>query len=87
MKQLNDQSGIKEIFHEMLDNIKEETSSYMKDFNEFMDRGLSSIRVASDPILCRIKRAMHTQTFQSRKADIETQYNKADLPKGKFGRK
>ena len=83
LDQLNDKTRVAQIFEEMISGIKYDTSNHINDFESYMKESLARIKQASDPILCKVKRAMSSQTFQARKNDVETQFNKADLPKGK----
>ncbi|EAY23018.1 hypothetical protein TVAG_182540 [Trichomonas vaginalis G3] len=71
----------------MVSGIKTETANRINDYENYMKDSLARIKRAAEPILTQTKRAMPTQTFQARKNHIETQFNKADLPKGKGGRK
>ena len=80
---LNDKKKVSEIFNEMINGIKEETNSKLNEFNNYINNNLNKIKEISDPILCKVKRAMSSQTFQARKNDVESQYNKADIPKGR----
>lgn len=83
LNQLNDKKKVAEIFEEMISGIKDETANRIHEYGEYMNNSLELIKRASDPILCKVKRAMSSQTFQARKNDVETQYNKNDIPKGK----
>ena len=83
LEQLSDKKKVAAIFEEMIGGIKFDTANHINEFDTYMKESLSRIKKASDPILCKVKRAMSSQTFQARKNDVETQFNKADLPKGK----
>lgn len=82
LDQLSDKKKVSAIFEEMLNGIKNETNNDITQFGTYMSENLDRVKKASEPILCKVKRAMSTQTFQARKNDVETQYNKADLKKG-----
>lgn len=84
---LSDKKKVAAIFEEMVSGIKTETANRINDYENYMKDSLARIKRAAEPILTQTKRAMPTQTFQARKNHIETQFNKADLPKGKGGRK
>lgn len=84
---LSDKKKVAAIFEEMVNGIKTETANRINDYENYMKDSLARIKRAAEPILTQTKRAMPTQTFQARKNHIETQFNKADLPKGKGGRK
>ena len=83
LEQLSDKKKVAAIFEEMIGGIKVDTANHINEFDAYMKESLARIKKASDPILCKVKRAMSSQTFQARKNDVETQFNKADLPKGK----
>lgn len=79
---LMDTKVVSGIFEDLIDNIRTETKKNLDSYSQYLNESLTNLRRVSDPILCKIKRAMSSQTFQARKTDIETQYNKADLPRG-----
>jgi hypothetical protein len=70
----------------MLRGIHEETERDVTAFGEYMHERLAKIRTVAEPILCKVKRAMSSQTFQARKNDVETQYNKTDITRGRKGK-
>ena len=80
---LNDKKRVAGIFQEMLSQIKKETRNDVEGFGTYLNESLSKIKAASNPILCKVKRAQSSQTFTARKTDVEVQYNKADIPKGR----
>ena len=86
LEQLSDKAKVTSVFEEMLEGIKNETSQDLKGFEEYMKERLQKVKEASEPILCRIKRAMSSQTFQARKNDVETQYNKTDITRLRKGK-
>lgn len=81
LDQLSDKTKVSAIFEEMLTGIKNDTKNDITQFETYMSENLKRVKEASDPILCKVKRAMASQTFQARKNDVETQYNKADITK------
>jgi hypothetical protein len=62
-----------------LRDIHEETEGDVTAFGEYMQEQLAKVRTVAEPILCNVKRAMSSQTFQARINDVETQYNKTDI--------
>jgi len=86
LSMLSDKKKVGAVFQEMLDDIKGETKNDIEGFGKYLGESLERIKGASTPILCKVKRAQPSQTFQARKNDIETQYNKADIPKGRKGK-
>ncbi|OHS96256.1 hypothetical protein TRFO_37585 [Tritrichomonas foetus] len=79
LEQLSDKKKVAAIFEEMLAGIRTETNNDITQFGTYMTESLKRVKQASDPILCKVKRAMSSQTFQARKNDVETQYNKTDI--------
>jgi hypothetical protein len=79
LAQLSDKKKVTAIFEEMLTGIREETAKDVTAFGTYLTASLTNVKSVADPILCKVKRAMSSQTFQARKNDVETQYNKADL--------
>ena len=83
LEQLSDKAKVAAVFQEMLNGIKNDTAKDLDVYGEYLKERLQKVKEASEPILCRIKRAMGSQTFQARKNDVETQYNKADLTRSR----
>lgn len=83
LEQLSDKRRVTAIFEEMLHGIKEETSKDINGFGSYLSESLQRIKAASEPILCKVKRGTSSQTFQARKNDVETQYNKSDITRGR----
>lgn len=81
LEQLSDKKKVSAIFEEMLTGIRNDTNNDITQFGNYMSESLKRVKQASDPILCKVKRAMSSQTFQARKNDVETQYNKSDITK------
>ena len=86
LEQLRDKAKVASVFEEMLAGIKESTSKDINGYGDYMKESLERVKEVSEPILCKVKRAMSTQTFQARKNDVETQYNKADITRGRRGK-
>jgi hypothetical protein len=86
LEQLSDKQKVTAIFEEMLKGIHEETERDITAFGEYMTERLAKVRTVAEPILCKVKRAMSSQTFQARKNDVETQYNKTDITRGRKGK-
>ena len=86
LEQLSDKAKVTAVFEEMLEGIKTETAKDVNGFGEYMNDSLKRVKEVSEPILCRVKRAMSSQTFQARKNDVETQYNKTDITRGRRGK-
>lgn len=81
LEQLSNKKKVAAIFEEMLQGIRNDTNNDITTFGTYMTESMKRVKQASDPILCKVKRAMSSQTFQARKNDVETQYNKSDLTK------
>ena len=79
LDQLSDKSKVAAIFDEMLEGIRTDTNNDITQFGTYMSESLQKVKDAAEPILCKVKKAMSSQTFQARKNDVETQYNKADI--------
>jgi hypothetical protein len=86
LEQLSNKQKVTAIFEEMLHGIHEETERDVTAFGEYMQERLAKVRSVAEPILCKVKRAMSSQTFQARKNDVETQYNKTDITRGRKGK-
>jgi hypothetical protein len=79
LEPLSDKQKVTAVFEEMPRGIHEESGKDVKAFGEDRQERLAKVRAVAESILCKVKRAVSLQTFQARKNDVETQYNKTDI--------